>query len=185
MARKWRTAGVLFFALLVAGCTTRSNEEKLATSGDRVGAVPTSIEVVKLDESGLERLLRQRNGKVLFLNVWATWCVQCVEEFPDLIRLHREFEGKPVEVVGVSADFDDEIESKIVPFLKKHNVPFRSYVASFKRQEDFISGIDRSWSGALPASIIVNPEGKKTFFFVGKGTFDQFKKEIDKTLGGL
>ena len=184
MAGLLRVMSGLLIAVMIAGCVSRSGEEK-KISGDQEAAAQTAIEVTKLDDSDLNRLISQRNGRVLFLNVWATWCVPCVEEFPDLIRLHREYEGRPVDVVGVSADFDDEIDSKIIPFLKKHNVPFRTFVASFKRQEDFINGIDRSWSGALPASIIVNPQGKKTFFLVGKGTFDQFKNEIDKTLGGL
>jgi thiol-disulfide isomerase/thioredoxin len=181
-------ARVFFFFLFAAflfGC--RSGSERGGKPGLAVqDSVSLShIEVAKLDAQGLSRLMRERNGKILFLNIWATWCAPCVEEFPDLIKLHRAFGGRPVDVVGISADFDDEVESKIIPFLKKQGVPFRVYVASFRRQQDFINAIDRSWSGALPASLIIDPQGKRSFFLVGKGTFEQFKKEIEKTMGGL
>ncbi len=180
-----RAVSLALLAFCLCGCGTRSGQEGSSGSAVQDTASTPHIEVTKLDEQGLAKLTRERNGKILFLNIWATWCVPCAEEFPDLVKLHSAFEGRPVEVVGISADFDDEIESKIVPFLRKHKVPFRTYVASFQHQEDFINAVDRSWSGALPASLIVDPRGQRKFFLVGKGTFDQFKREIDKTLGGV
>jgi len=136
-----------------------------------------------IDESRFRKLVRERNGKILFLNIWATWCVPCVAEFPDLVRLSVSYDAKRVEVVGISADFPDEVESKIVPFLQKQKVPFKNYVADFKDQQDFINAVKRSWSGALPATFIYDTAGEERFALVGKGTFEQFKKEIDKLRG--
>ena len=175
----------LLSAAFLSGCGSRSGQDGRSGSAVQDTASTRRFEVTKLDSLGLAKLITERNGKALFLNVWATWCVPCVEEFPDLVKLHHAFAGRPVEIVGVSVDFDDEIESKIIPFLKKQNVPFRVYVASFNRQEDFINGVNRSWSGALPASLIIDAKGERKWFLVGKGTFDQFRLEIDKTLGGL
>ena len=104
----------------------------------------------------------------------------CIEEFPDLVKLSRSYDERQVEVVGISTDYPDEVDSKIVPFLEKQNVPFRVYVANFDHQEDFINAVNRSWSGALPASAIYDPQGNQQFFLVGQGTFEDFKKEIDK-----
>lgn len=182
------TTRVLFLVLVglsLVGCGRKSEHGGDSGSAVRDTASNPRIQVTRLDEQGLSRLIKDRNGKILFLIVWATWCVPCVEEFPDLVKLHHAFEGRPVEIVGISADFDDEIESKIAPFLRKQDVPFRVYVASFKRQEDFINGVNRSWSGALPASLIIDARGERKFFLVGKGTFEQFKREIDKTMGGM
>jgi thiol-disulfide isomerase/thioredoxin len=174
-----------FCAVCLWGCGSKPGQEGSSGAVVRDSATTQRIEVSKLDAPALARLIQERHGKVLFLNVWATWCVPCVEEFPDLVKLHHAFAGRPVEIVGVSADFDDEVESKIIPFLKKQNVPFRVYVASFQRQEDFINGVHTSWSGALPASLIIDSKGERKWFQVGKGAFDQFKLEIEKTLGGL
>ena len=175
---------LLLVGFLLIGCGRKPEHDGKRGLAVQDTASYFRIQVTKLDEQGLSRLIKDRNGKILFLNVWATWCIPCVEEFPDLVKLHRAFEGRAVEIVGISADFDDEIESKIVPFLRKQNVPFRVYVASFQRQEDFINGVNRSWSGALPASLIIDAKGERKFFLVGKGTFEQFKREIDKTMGG-
>lgn len=180
-----RALVMVLVGLSLVGCGRKHEHEETSGSAVQDTASTSRIQVTKLDEQGLSRLVKDRNGKILFLNIWATWCVPCVEEFPDLVKLHHAFEGRPVEIVGISADFDDEIESKIVPFLTRQNVPFRVYVASFKRQEDFINGVNRSWSGALPASLIIDAKGERKFFLLGKGTFEQFKREIDKTMGGM
>ncbi|MCX6135293.1 MAG: TlpA disulfide reductase family protein [Ignavibacteriales bacterium] len=148
------------------------------------GAVPQKAAeevglVDPIDQAGLTKLIGQRNGKILFVNIWATWCAPCVEEFPDLVKLARACKDSGVEVVGISADYPDEVESKILPFLRKQNVPFRTYVAKFKRQEDFINSVDPKWSGALPATLIVDTTGKRRIFRVGAGSFEIFKSMID------
>jgi cytochrome c biogenesis protein CcmG, thiol:disulfide interchange protein DsbE len=56
-------------------------------------------------------------GKVVVLNLWATWCVPCVEELPSLLALQQKLPG--IDVVAVSTDQDDTVYRK---FLVKHNV---------------------------------------------------------------
>jgi thiol-disulfide isomerase/thioredoxin len=143
--------------------------------------VVQSVEAI--DERRLRALVRERKGRILLLNIWATWCVPCVEEFPDLVKLSKLYDPKRVEVVGISADFPDEVSSKILPFLRRQKVPFKNYVADFKDQGDFINAVNRSWSGALPATFIYDLNGRERFSLVGKGTFEQFKREIDKVRG--
>jgi len=132
-----------------------------------------------IDQDGLKKLVTGRNGKILFLNIWATWCTPCVEEFPDLIKLAQSYPGSEVEVVGISADYPDEVESKILPFIRKQNVPFRIYVAKFDHQEEFINSVNPSWSGALPATLVYDAQGKQRYFTVGAGTFEKFKRIVD------
>ena len=180
-----RTSAVLL--LLVAcswiGCRSDERSKGQASQSMRGTDAKDSLTVVPIDQVGLQKLIRERNGKILFLNVWATWCVPCVEEFPDIVKLSQAYPGNEVEVVGVSADYPDEIETKILPFVKKHSVPFRIYVAKFDHQEDFINSLESSWSGALPASLIYDVHGNRRFFHAGQGAFDQFKKEIEKVRG--
>lgn len=173
------------FLIVSCGLACRFADHR-TTQGDASGSPSekTTVQPVQpLDREGLRRLVTERNGRILFMNVWATWCAPCVEEFPDLVKLSRAYTENDVEVVGISVDYVDEIETKIVPFLKKQNVPFRIYVAQFEHQEDFINAVDKSWNGALPASFIFDPDGKQRFFLVGEGTFEQFKKEINKLKG--
>ena len=64
-------------------------------------------------------------GKVVVMNVWATWCGPCVEEMPTLARLQAAYAGKPVEVVAISIDSEGDT-AKAKQFLAKH-APLKFY----------------------------------------------------------
>jgi cytochrome c biogenesis protein CcmG, thiol:disulfide interchange protein DsbE len=66
------------------------------------GSMAPNFEAVWLD--GEPASLRDFQGKVVLLNVWATWCPPCVWEMPSMQRLYDEFEGQDFEVVAVSID---------------------------------------------------------------------------------
>ena len=175
---------VVLFCLtfaLAAGLGCGKNEPAKPQKSAAIAAEATEqvARVEPIDQAELKKLINERNGKILFLNIWATWCAPCVEEYPDLVKLAHLYSNSDVEVVGISADYPDEIESKIQPFLKKQNVPFRSFVAKFDHQEDFINSVNPKWSGALPATLIIDQTGKQRFFRVGAGTFDLFRSSID------
>lgn len=161
------------------GCRPKASQCQAPWSASVDAARNQFGPVDPIDEPGLKQLLNKRNGKILFLNIWATWCAPCVEEFPDLIKLAKSYPQSEVEVIGISADYPDEVETKILPFIRKQGVPFRIYVAKFNHQEDFINGVNSAWSGALPATLVFDGQGKQRYFSVGAGTFEKFKKVID------
>jgi thiol-disulfide isomerase/thioredoxin len=161
------------------GCRPKEPQKPAPTTSSADAARNQVGSVDPIDQAGLKTLINERKGKVLFLNIWATWCAPCVEEFPDLIKLSQSYNGSEVEVVGISADYPDEIESKILPFIRKQHVPFRICVAKFDHQEDFINSVNASWSGALPATLVYDAQGKQRYFSVGAGTFEKFKKIVD------
>ena len=67
--------------------------------------VPEALpDFVFLDASGRERTLKDWRGKVVLLNLWATWCIPCRKEMPGLERLQKELGSDKFEVVAVSAD---------------------------------------------------------------------------------
>ena len=186
MRMKSMLACGLLMALLVGlGCGPRHQNNAQQSVAAVVDTNKRQIRpVATIDQSGVRRLVGQRNGKVLFLNIWATWCAPCVEEYPDLVKLAGSYSEQEVEVVGISADYPDEVDSKIVPFLRKLKVPFTVYVANFQHQEDFINAIDSSWNGALPATLIFDMRGNRRSFLVGQGTYDKFRKMVDSARTG-
>ncbi len=141
-----------------------------------------SITVDTIDENGFKNLVEQREGKILCLNVWATWCVPCREEFPDLVKIANHFQNKDVELIGISADFPDEIHSKIIPFLRQHQTNFPVYVKNFESDEAFINSVNSEWSGALPATVIYDRQGNQKMFHLGKIDFDTLRREIESVL---
>lgn len=156
---------ILFFTGITANADEKSKQNN-------------KIVVESIDKDKLVKLIKERKGKPLFLNLWATWCVPCREEFPSINKLSEEF--KDVEFIGISVDFPEEVDSKIIPFLKSQNAKFISYVNGFEGDEELINSIDKNWNGALPATIIYDKNGKKISFMEGKKSYEEFKKEIEK-----
>ena len=156
----------------------------LSGSGVRVSAQTrtASQPVTPISVAGIKALLHERHGKVLFLNVWATWCAPCAEEFPDIVKIHQTYSGDSVEVCAISIDYPDEIESKILPFITSHKIPFRVYVSNIKKDEDLMNALQPSWNGAVPATFIFDRNGKLCSFMTGQREYQTFEAALDSVL---
>jgi thiol-disulfide isomerase/thioredoxin len=120
---------------------------KIATAGK---PAPT---VTFFDDHGKPVSLADFKGKVVVLNLWATWCAPCVKELPTLAALKSSFAGKPVEVLTVSVDKpmnDNLVVSKIasLPPLSAYRDP--KYQLAF--------GLDPQPPG-FPATVIFDAKG--------------------------
>jgi thiol-disulfide isomerase/thioredoxin len=132
-----------------------------------------------IDQAVFQQLVQQRNGKILLVNVWATWCLPCREEFPDLVKLAETYQGSDIEIIGISADYPDEIESKILPFLQEQKANFKNYVRNFEDDQVFINTINPKWSGALPVTVVYDRQGKQQVFHLGEADFETFRQKIE------
>ncbi len=63
-------------------------------------------------------------GKVVLLNIWATWCPPCVEEMPSMERLHQKLKDEGLVILAVSIDLDGA--RTVAPFMQKHRLSFTS-----------------------------------------------------------
>lgn len=144
-----------------------------------INSAQYKFEVKTINESELQELIDNRNGKVLLLNIWATWCPPCRKEIPDLVRLSNNYKNI-VDVVGISIDYPEDIGQKIIPFLEENNVLYVNYISAFRKDEDLINFINKNWGGALPASFIYNPNGDLLHFIEGKKNYDYFKEIIER-----
>ena len=84
-----------------------------------VGHPAPDFSVTTLD--GTTVRLNDLRGKVVFLNLWATWCPPCREEMPSMVRLYEAFRGQELEIVAVSEDRDMEALRR---FVAQYRVPF-------------------------------------------------------------
>lgn len=119
-------------------------------------------------------------ARLVLMNTWATWCVPCREEFPDLMRIHREYRDRGVRLLLVSADFADELPAAR-RFLAAQGVDFPTFI---KNDDDmrFINGIEAAWTGALPATVLYDAAGRKLWFHEGKVTYAELKTRLDAAL---
>lgn len=173
---------LLLLFIIATGCSKQEEKSEVTDSGLQTrnrGEIP--YQVKPLDNTGLKQMIARRNGKWLLLNVWATWCQPCREEFPDLVKLADKYRGN-VEVVGFSVNYPDEVESKIIPFLDNNPVNFTIYVQNFKHGGEIIQSLNRSWNGAIPATFIFDPTGILRAFLLGLHSYDDFDQELEKAM---
>ena len=118
-------------------------------------------EVVKLDQ--LQSLISAKSDNIKVINFWATWCGPCVKEMPLFEKLGKE--RKDVEVVLVSMDLDlDPDPEKVHKFVARKKIQSKVVILDAKDPNIYIDQIEKSWSGALPATIIINGKtGQRKF----------------------
>ncbi len=140
-----------------------------------------NFEVSEITIDELNDIIKNREGRVLLINIWATWCVPCKEEFPDLIKIAEKY-NEQIELIGISIDFPDEVESKIIPFLIKLNPNFTNYVSVENDAEKFINNLNSEWSGAIPATFFYDSDGKQFLFYEGKMSFKEIETKALKMI---
>ena len=127
----------------------------------------------------LEKISSFKGKKAVLINIWALWCEPCVEEFPMIVKLKNE--NKDLEVIFVSADFEDDIK-EVVKFLNKHDIGPMSYLKK-QKDENFIKGLSMDWNGGLPFTMVFSKySGKSIDFWEGKKPVERFQRAIIQAL---
>jgi thiol-disulfide isomerase/thioredoxin len=99
----------------------------------------------------------------IVMNFWATWCKPCVQELPYFEELNKNYSASGLKVVMVSLDFKRELESRLKPFVQKNNMASEVLLLNEHDYNSWINKVDSSWSGAIPATVIIS-KGNKIFF---------------------
>lgn len=113
--------------------------------------------------AGLEAVINKKSEKLQVINFWATWCAPCIKELPYFEAVNKA-ESDKIDVTLVSLDFEDEFEKRVLPFIEKRNLQSRVLLLDEIDYNSWIDKVDPSWSGAIPATLIINPlNGKRKF----------------------
>jgi len=112
------------------------------------------------DENGNEKRFSDFKGKVILVNLWATWCAPCIKEMPDLNELQQSLGGNGFEVVLLSEN-QDGIESSLA-FLEENNI------SHLKTYIDGNRAVARTLkSNVLPTSILIDADGLEVGRLIG------------------
>lgn len=97
------------------------------------------------------------------INLWATWCIPCVEELPGFEKFQDQFGREKMKVLLLSVDYVSVLDSKVKPFVEQRKLKNEIWVLNEENQQEYIDRIDSNWSGSLPATLFVN-KSKRNFF---------------------
>ena len=118
--------------------------------------------------------------KTYVVNFWATWCSPCIKELPYFEGINNEFKDKNIEVILVSLDFPSQIESRLIPYLKKNKIKSRVILLNDSKINTWVPKISEKWDGGIPATLIVNPKNYK--FYPKAFEKDELYSEIKKII---
>ncbi len=177
-------AGIAF----TAGCAqpTDSMMESTVNAAEATKSEPAAesgaatVDLQVLDWDATNALVKQHQGKVVVMDVWATYCPPCIDEFPHLVRLHQSH-GANVACISVSADFDGSGESnpqthqeKVHKFLKEQKATFQNVLLSTPAEELFGKKIVHE---SIPIVLIYNKKGELAAQFPDPKDPDEFTYE--------
>lgn len=143
-------------------------------------SVNAQVKLLTLNE--LEQRVAKGKDTTYVVNFWATWCGPCVEELPYFERLTSENAKKPFKVILMSLDFKSKLKTDVEPFVTKHNLKSEVFVVNEMDQQKFIDRVNKDWSGALPATLILNNDKKVRAFYEKAFTYEELVKTISTAI---
>ena len=192
----------LFAALGISSCSSgderRSNPPASGVATDskapnrgappasNVAPPPVTMLPASVTEAELRALtgapikLSNYAGKVLLVNLWATWCGPCRKETPELVKLNKEFRSQGLEVIGLSTENPDDSADEVREFVQNYKVDYRVGWSGSQVAVALMQGRD-----AIPQSFVISRSGRIVKRFVGfneVATPDQIRAAIQEAL---
>jgi thiol-disulfide isomerase/thioredoxin len=155
-----------------------------ALAGRGVRAQSSEQDLKAVNPKDIRDLVAANKGKVVFLNFFATWCVPCHAEFPDIEKLQTKYKDS-LQVIEVSMnDRTDAAEkAEMLKYLQEQKPPFTVYIAS-SNDDDFYKTMDPRWaaSEALPMTMIFDRDGKEAHYYQKALTLADMEHDVTPLL---
>lgn len=179
------------------GCSTKwaSTKEEVAQADEQWKGAPVPLETI--DASEVAALVRNNTKKLRLINVWATWCVPCVKEFPGLVSLSRRLGNRDFEVITISVD-DPKEQAKVQQFLDKQHVAIpnrvrrslkgegrktNNYLFTGVNTEALFKALDPAAPGPVPHTVVIAPGGKIVYRHAGELNLAELQTRLYDELG--
>lgn len=169
----------LLAAFGVSSCNSNDPPTRVSTSN--LPAVPSVVFDTEMQAASGDRIkLSNYSGKVMLVNLWATWCGPCRSETPELVRLYKEYQARGVEFVGLSTEDPVASAQKVHDFVQQYKVDYRIGWATRDVALTLMQG-----TTSIPQSFIITRDGriqKRILGFHPVKTPPQLKEAIENAL---
>ena len=159
------------------GCSIKWAEKSVWIDKAQIDWAKEPVKLDTVSADGLKELVKNHSERLRLINLWATWCGPCVAEFSDLVALHHMYRDRGVEFVSISAD-DPLNKDKALKFLQRKQASSSNYIYTGDDKYKMIEAIDPKWEGALPYTLLLEPDGKIVYAHQGAIDFDELRKII-------
>ena len=116
----------------------------------------------------------------MLINLWATWCGPCRIETPELVKLHKEFQSRGVEMIGLSTEDPEASEESVSDFVREYKVGYQIGWATREVAQTLMQG-----RTSIPQSFIIARDGRIVKRFIGfnpQTTPAQLKEALEEAL---
>ena len=170
--------------LLIALCMTLASFAAPAQKRKGRAAKPVKqvAVVAPIDTDALKGLLTQQRERPLLVNFWATFCDPCRDEFPDLVKIDKDYRPRALEFVTVSLDDMSEIKNEVPKFLDSMKATMPAYLLNASDPEPAINMVDKRWRGDLPATFLFNEKGEVVYRHIGRINTAELRDAIEKVV---
>jgi thiol-disulfide isomerase/thioredoxin len=133
------------------------------------------VKSVKVTE--IEKMIAESKTP-LIVNFWATYCKPCIAEMPHFEKMAAKYKDQGLTIVFVSLDMQDDYPAKVDSFVQKRKLQNRVVWLNETNADYFCPKVDPKWSGAIPATLLVNAKKGYRRFFEEELTEQELEKEI-------
>jgi thiol-disulfide isomerase/thioredoxin len=144
---------------------------------------PAAPKLVPLTLDGYNKLIAAHKGRVVLATFWATYCIPCRAEIPELVKIAGQLHARGLDLVVVSADEPDmepQARKFIAPKVPASAGPL--YIKSADDDDKYAAGIHARWQGELPANFVYDRTGRKVGAFMGEVPTKNIQDVIEKFL---
>ncbi len=152
-------------------------EKSGSSAGVAAPAAVSQADIKNIDGSTFK--IEDKKGKVMLLNLWATWCGPCRAEMPELVELQEKFRDKDFEIIGLNTD--DESVEQIKEFADDMKLNYTLAYADRKLMDELLK---ISKFNGIPQSYLIDRDGKLRGVFTGGGAkvVNQLKETVAKVV---
>ena len=148
------------------------------------GAAVYSQKIAKWKIEDVVKSFSAKNDTTYVISFWATFCKPCIEEIPDFIRIVEKYKTQKVKLLLVSLDLPSYVAVRLPDFIKKNKFNTNHVWLNETDADRFCPMIDEKWSGAIPATIIVNNKTGYKKFTEDQISAKDFEASLKAAIGG-